>query len=202
MGQTEPYEFKVKSVLRGTEHEILRQDLVPWLQHQIAEQKKSEASASGISHILSESHALSPSTSNASSLIRDAYSANADVQVLLPGDTSTGTMKKQRRQTKQLFLDRAYEMRTRLKNALQTPGALPMLAVDVPPAVFDVLGRSDAWVTDDDAWRAVLGLVPAQHVSYAQQVREAVAKRRADGAGFLMLFAVREERLALLTMNT
>ncbi|THH07415.1 hypothetical protein EW145_g3399 [Phellinidium pouzarii] len=75
-----------------------------------------------------------------------------------------------------------------------------MLAIDVPPGVFDALARSDAWVTDDDAWRSILPGFPTQHTTYASQIRDAVARRKNDGAEFLILFAVKEERVALLSL--
>jgi len=37
----------------------------------------------------------------------------------------------------------------RIKNAFQS-GALPMLAIDVPPNVFDIMIRNDLWLSDDD----------------------------------------------------
>ena len=80
-------------------------------------------------------------------------------------------------------------------------GILPTLAVDVPPPVFDALTRSDAWVTDDEAWRTILTGFPTQHVAYAHQIREAVARRKNEGVEMLMIFAVKEERMALLTLK-
>ena len=94
----------------------------------------------------------------------------------------------------------AYENRMRLKSAIQS-GALPTLAIDVPPAVFDALAKSDTWVTDDDIWRSILPSFPTQHLAYANQIRDAVARRKSEGAEMLMLFAVKEERTALLTLK-
>lgn len=100
------------------------------------------------------------------------------------------------------IFDLAFDKRVRLKNALQTSGTLPMIAVDIPPVVFDAIARSDAWVTDDDAWRAILSLVPSHQIAYALQVRDAVAKRRDEGGSeFVMLYAVKEERIALLNLT-
>ncbi|KAL5519904.1 hypothetical protein ACEPAG_1564 [Sanghuangporus baumii] len=191
-GQREPTEFKVKSVLRGTEYEISKQDLIPWLQHQISEQKKIDSVQSGVIP-LSSDMTTSPTATNVKE-----NAANADLQLILPGEGTS--IKKQRKTTKQLFFERAYENRMRLKSALQS-GALPTLAIDVPPPVFDALAKSDAWVTDDDTWRAILPSFPTQHLAYASQIREAVARRKCEGAELLMLFAVKEERMALLTLK-
>lgn len=82
---------------------------------------------------------------------------------------------------------------------------MPLFAVDVPSNVFDAMARSDAWVNDDEVWRTqVLSLMPAPQTAYAQQVRDAVAKRRStDGTEvIIMLFAMREERVALLRLKS
>ncbi|KAI5119391.1 hypothetical protein M0805_005934 [Coniferiporia weirii] len=188
-GQTEPTEFKVKSVLRGTEYEISRQELVPWLQQQITEQKKIDGASSGVTGLPSD---VAPS----SMIPTKDNGSNVDLQLILPGEGTS--LKKQRRTTKQLFLERAYEKRVRLRSALQSATS-PMLAIDVPPGVFDALARSDAWVTDDDVWRSIVPGFPTQHMTYANQIRDAVARRKSDGAEFLILFAVKEERVALLS---
>ena len=81
---------------------------------------------------------------------------------------------------------------------------MPLFAVDVPSNVFDAIARSDAWVNDDEIWRTqVLALVPAAQVDYANQVRDAVIKRRSpDGTEvIIMLFSVREERVVLLRLK-
>lgn len=104
--------FKVKSILKGTEYEgkcvgcpsvhvcltwcpvVSRQELVSFLHQQIAEQKRVDMSTSGTS-IHSDSY-VPQSTAPAKDV-----SNTSDVQLLLPGDT-----KKQRKQVKQIFLDR------------------------------------------------------------------------------------------------
>ena len=70
-----------------------KQELVGWLQQQIAEQKRIDLSTSGVP-ISTEGTA-----SNISS--KDMVPPSSDVQLILPGDT-----KKQRKHVKQLFLDR------------------------------------------------------------------------------------------------
>lgn len=94
----------------------------------------------------------------------------------------------------------------RVKSALQS-GNAPMLAIDVPPSVFDALSRNDQWVTDDEVWRALIAELPTLQLGYANQVREAVEKKRNEfvsgtGCEFLLLFAVKEERAALLTFSS
>jgi hypothetical protein len=71
---------------------VSRQELVPWLQQQITEQKRVDATTSGVSLASDPSQAISQSKE---------LPTSSDVQLILPGDA-----KKQRKQTKQIFLDR------------------------------------------------------------------------------------------------
>ncbi|KAG0696775.1 hypothetical protein DFH29DRAFT_949716 [Suillus ampliporus] len=176
--------FKVKSILKGTEYEVSRQDLVGWLQHQIAEQKRIDLATSGSSAY--------PDALPVPVLSKDASAS--EVQLLLPVDT-----KKQRKHVKQILLDRAYEKAEHLKMAMQN--GLPTLAVDVPNAVFDTLSKNASWITDEEAWKGIAASMPTVHMAYAQQIREAAAKRKAEGFPYLLLYATREERMQILTLN-
>ena len=91
----------------------------------------------------------------------------------------------------------AFETGTQVKNAFRA--SMPILGVDVPPNVFDAMIRSSNWITDDEAWKPILSDFPTPHTSYAYQVREAVAKRKGDHQ-FLLLYALREERIQILTL--
>jgi hypothetical protein len=71
---------------------VSRQDLVSWLQQQIADQKRVDQSTSGVDSAID----ILPNSAST----KDALS-NSDIHLVLPGDT-----KKQRKQTKQMFLDR------------------------------------------------------------------------------------------------
>jgi translation initiation factor 2-alpha kinase 4 len=162
---------------------VSRAELVSWLRNELTEQKRVDLATSGVAQAADAATTMSA---------RD-LPASSDVHLLLPGD-----MKKQRRQTKQMFLDRAYDSAARIKAAAQS--GMQVLAVDVPPAVFESLVKSSSWITDDDAWRAIATAFPVGQSAYAQQVRELAARRRADGHAFLLLFAVREERIGLLAL--
>ncbi|KAH7905298.1 kinase-like domain-containing protein [Hygrophoropsis aurantiaca] len=177
--------FKIKSILKGTEYEVSRQDLVSWLQLQIAEQKRIDASTSGASVYPEAVPIAVPSKDLGSPL---------DVQLVLPVDA-----KKQRKQVKQILLDRAYEKSMQFKTAVQS--GMPTLVIDVPTEVFDHLAKSSAWITDEEAWKVVAGSIPPLHHAYAQQVREAMTKRKAEKHPFLLLYAAREDRVQLLALN-
>lgn len=88
----------------------------------------------------------------------------------------------------------------RLKSAMQS-GSVPTIAIDVPPAVFDSISRSDAWLTDDEAWRTILPAFPTQHMGYANQIRETILRKSDEGAEMIVLFSVKEERVGLLTLK-
>ncbi|KAG6856809.1 hypothetical protein H0H87_000506 [Tephrocybe sp. NHM501043] len=178
--------FKVKSILKGFEIDLTRQELVSWLQHEIAEQKKIDLATSG-APILADS--------SAPSLPAKDLSITSNVHLLLP----PADIKKQRKHVKQLFHDRAFETEAELRSAFQ--GGLPTLAVDVSPTVFEAMTRNSAWIADEEPWKAILSSFPTPHIAYAHQVREAVLKRKAEGHRFLLLFAVREERVQLLNLS-
>jgi hypothetical protein len=71
---------------------VSRPELVPWLQEQIVEQKRIDAGTSGTTTLPEHSHGLARSKSSG---------PIPDVQLVLPGDA-----RKQRKQTKQIFLDK------------------------------------------------------------------------------------------------
>lgn len=97
-----------------------------------------------------------------------------------------------------LMVPTAYEKGEQIKLAVQN--GMPILAVDVPTSLFDAMAKATGWITDDEAWRTIISSFAPSHSAYAGQVREVVVKRRADGHPFLLLFAVREERIHLLSL--
>lgn len=90
-------------------------------------------------------------------------------------------------------------MGVQIKTAVQS--GLPVIAVDVSASVLDSMAKSSNWVTDDEAYKSIAASFSTpQSPGYAYQVRESVARKRADGHRFVLLFAVRDERVALLTL--
>lgn len=77
-------------------------------------------------------------------------------------------------------------------------GSVPMFAVDVPPTVLEAMVRNELWLTDDEVWRGIVADFPTQHTTYANQIREAISARKEEGARFVLLFSVKEEKVALL----
>ncbi|KAJ7070074.1 hypothetical protein C8F01DRAFT_1115157 [Mycena amicta] len=185
-GRRDQVAFKVKSMLKGTEYDITRQELVGWLQQQIAEQKRVDATTTGALRF-SEVGTAHPAPS------KEVATASG-VQLILPVD-----LKKQRKQVKHIFMERAFETGSEIEASVQA--GMPILAVDVPPAVFAAMITSETWLMDEEAWKVLAGMFPVQQWAYAQQVREAVLKRKAEGHAYILLFAVREERMQLLKLN-
>ncbi|EKM52933.1 uncharacterized protein PHACADRAFT_259100 [Phanerochaete carnosa HHB-10118-sp] len=178
--------FKVKSVLKGVEYELSKQELVPFLHQQIAEQKRIDASLSGAPLI---------SVAEGTQAVAASKEATGpEVQLLLQGDA-----KKQRKQTKQMYMDRAFEFGVDLKNAMAQSN-VPIVAVDVSDSLFDQMTKSTMWLSDENAWKALVAQFPTSQSSYAHQIREAVLRRKADGCKFLILFAVKEERPFLINL--
>lgn len=175
--------FRIKSILKGTEYDVSRPELVPWLQEQILEQKRIDTETSGTTLF-----------ENLQGSVRSRPSGPMpDVRLVLPGDS-----RKQRKQTKQIFLEKAFETALRVCSAVQS--GIPVVAIDTPANVFDALCRSPSWISDDETWKAVASSFPNSSTGYALQIRDAISRRRAEGHHFILLFAVRDERVHLLML--
>ncbi|KAJ6518529.1 kinase-like domain-containing protein [Mycena vulgaris] len=150
-GRRDQLAFKVKSILKGTEYELLLAPL--------------RFSDIGVTHPVPPSKEIA---------------AASAVQLLLPVD-----IKKQRKQVKQLFMDRAFETGLEIESGVQA--GMPILAVDVLPYVFDAMIKSSTWLTDEEIWKALAATFPVQQWAYAQQIREAAVKRKAEGYPYILL---------------
>lgn len=92
----------------------------------------------------------------------------------------------------------AFETALHVCSAFQE--GIPVVAIDTPVNVFEILCKSPSWITDDDTWKAVVSSFPNSSSGYALQIRDAVSRRRAEGHHFILLFAVRDGRVHLLTL--
>lgn len=182
-------DLKVKNVLSGAEDEVSKQDLISSLQHLIHEQNRLDIGTSGVSSKVEISSPVKETGPQPST------NPSTPLQIVLPGD-----IKKIRKQTKQMFTDKAYDNFMLLKSQMQS-GSIPMLAVDVVPTVFEAMAQSNSWVSDDEAWRAIVQRFPTPHMGYASQVHEAVMARKEEGAEFLLLFSCKDERTALVNLT-
>lgn len=175
--------FRITSILKGTVTDVSKQELIPWLQQELAEQKRTDYATPG----------AAPSSPTIPHVIsgKDTF-VSSDVQLVLPTDT------RRQKKFKQVFLDRAFETSSELKSAIQ--GGLPTLAVDVPPNVFDNITRNPSWISEEEAWKTVLTTFPTTMTAYAQQIRDAASRLKAEGYHFLLIFAVREGRIQVLKL--
>ena len=93
----------------------------------------------------------------------------------------------------------AFQTGVQIKTAIQS--GLPTLAIDVPPAVFDSMTKNSAWITEEEAWKTIFSTLSNQQAAYAHQIREVAERRKAEGCHYILLFAVREERVQLLALS-
>lgn len=77
---------------------------------------------------------------------------------------------------------------------------MQFIAMDVPPTVLELMTRSPAWITDDDAWKVIAAMFPLGNPAYAQQLRETIAGKKAEGMTWVLLYAVKEDRVQLLSL--
>ncbi|KAF8682663.1 Anticodon binding domain of tRNAs [Rhizoctonia solani] len=169
----------VKNVLT-----VARSDLVPWLEHHLAEQRKAEA-IEGVS-----------STSGVESTSREVY--HDSIHVLVPGEGH----RKQRKQSKNIFLEKGappQELQNAVRQACST--GIQILAVDAPTSAFNALTAGTSWLSDDDAWKTVLTAFPKEQTAHAANVREEFLAKKAQGHKLLLLLSVRDERAFLFSLR-
>jgi translation initiation factor 2-alpha kinase 4 len=95
----------------------------------------------------------------------------------------------------------AFEKAKSVKNAFQTN--MPVLAVDVSLTHFEAMIRHPSWITDEEAWKVLNASFPNPpgYPGYHYSIREAVQRRKSEGHAYLLLFAVREDRVQLLSLG-
>ncbi|KAJ7596327.1 kinase-like domain-containing protein [Mycena floridula] len=186
-GRRDQTAFKVKSILKGDETDVTRQDLIPWLRQEISEQRRIDITTAQVP-IFSDAP-VAP------------YSTKFPISVVQPVLPVTDT-KKQRKQVKNIFEDRAFETAEEIRKIFVKPEGMPTIVVDVPAAVFDMMIKSSTWLTDEEHWKTMWNLFPPHHTatSYPQQIKDAVLKRKTDGYKFVLLYGVRQERMQLLQL--
>lgn len=92
----------------------------------------------------------------------------------------------------------AYDSAAALKSVLPT---VRTIAVEVSTAVFDEMAKNSNWLTNDEALRTLSAGLPTQHAGYAQQIRDAILRQKADGHRYVLLYGIRQDRIALLTLG-
>ena len=174
---------------------VSRSELVGWLQHHVAEQKRVDLSTYGAQGsvdppLMSVHH---PGNVKDPSLNASHSQHASEVQLLLPAD-----IKKQRRHVKHLLGDRAFETANQVKTSIQA--GMPTIAIDIPGVIFDVICKSASWLTEEEIWKGMIGVFPTGQSGYATQVREAFMKRKNEGWSWVLAFGVKEERVGLVPL--
>ncbi|KAG8745969.1 hypothetical protein FRC10_006532 [Ceratobasidium sp. 414] len=173
----------VKSVLTGVETEVGRNELVGWLEHRLAEQRRAEAvEGTGPTSLVEPGGAG-----------RDTLQDS--IHVLVPGEGH----RKQRKQSKNIFLEKAQDLQNAVREA--SSAGIQVLAADIPPTAFNAMTSGTAWLSDEDAWKTVLAAFPKDQTSHAVQVREEFVKKKAQGHKLLLLLSVRDDRVFLFTLR-
>ncbi|EUC62024.1 PEK/GCN2 kinase [Rhizoctonia solani AG-3 Rhs1AP] len=172
----------VKNVLTGVEMEVARNDLVPWLEHHLAEQRRAEA-IEGTTTALGTEPAL-----------REAHQNS--IHVLVPGEGH----RKQRKQSKNIFMEKAQELQNAVRETTST--GIQILAVDVPASAFNAMTAGTSWLSDDDVWKTtVLVAFPKEQTAHATHIREEILTKKAQGHKLLLLLSVRDDRTFLFTLR-
>lgn len=93
----------------------------------------------------------------------------------------------------------AYDVSSDLKATFQSSSGMPVVAVDISSSLFDSLTRNATWLVDEEVWKGLIG--EFSNTGYAQQVREAVARKKSEGNSWVLLVGVKEERAGLLNLR-
>ena len=67
--------------------------------------------------------------------------------------------------------------------------------------MFDEMAKNTNWLTSEDALRAVAAGLPTHHAGYAQQIRDAILRLKGEGQRYVLLYGIRQDRIALLTLG-
>lgn len=186
--------LKIRNVLRRSEEEVERKELVNWLRNSIAEQRRIDASYALVdAPMAKEIDGADPQTSK----------TEIDIRLVLPPEpmssqsrTKGKTVRKYRHVTKTVYYDKAHDF------ALSVKSSLPVLGVDLPTDLLSRISHETGWVNSGDEWRsAVLSSLPTSERHYAEQVRDAVKAHQKHPGGNLWLFSVRDARGYLLQLT-
>ena len=92
----------------------------------------------------------------------------------------------------------AHDHSLAVKNSLHNARTI---AVDVPTAVFDEMAKNANWLTSEEALRTIAAGLAAQYGNYAYQIRDTILRQKMDGQRYVLLYGIRQERIALLTLG-
>ncbi|KAI9637172.1 kinase-like domain-containing protein [Dioszegia hungarica] len=181
---------KVRPILKkGAEQDVPRNELVSYLREKVSEQRRIDASYASVDQTGGTAYSV-PSSG-------DQKAGETEIKLVLPPEPNSAKntkgrpVRKHRHTTKSIYYEKAEEFATRVGTHL------PVIAIDLEPALISRLTVSTAWVQDDEQWRGILAELRASERKYADTVRTAV-KDAKGGNGWIWLFSVREGKGFLL----
>lgn len=71
------------------------------------------------------------------------------------------------------------------------------VGVDLHASAWNAITASQAWITNDAAWRTLLDDTPELQKEVGAQLREHINGKRAAGHKLIFLFSLRDEKLFL-----
>ncbi|GAA6036515.1 hypothetical protein JCM8097_003543 [Rhodosporidiobolus ruineniae] len=177
--------LKVKSVLRGYEEEVARAELGSWLIKELREQSTiDDATGGGESNpILDQSIALP----------EPAKPTQDYIPILIDEDVR----QKGRHNKRATMISRAQK---NVEQAVKEAADAPVFTIDVDGMAFERMAHSPLWVTNDDAYKALLHTAPPGKREYYNSIRATIQKwRKSTGGNRFWLFALRDSRSVLMS---
>lgn len=168
--------------------------MVPFLQSQIAEQRKIDV-------------ATSTSTGATAQALTKEPTAGEDLQLVLLQDANRKVKKPPKgvkdamNPAKEKASDLVYGFSNSLRQSFQQ--GLPIVAVDIPALAFNAMinDANAGWLTNDESWKAVLAAMPHIPNARAAAIKESVLKKKEEGKRHVLLFHVHDERAFVFTLH-
>ncbi|ORY27989.1 hypothetical protein BCR39DRAFT_588886 [Naematelia encephala] len=204
---------KVRSILRRTEEEVPRNELIVHLRQAITEQRRIDASYASAEGSI-------PSAQAAALSVEPSRGQDLDVRLVLPPEpiekkgTKGRPVRKHRHVTKSVYYEKASEF------LQHTKSTLPLYGLDLAPSLLSQLCLDPAWIWEDEPWRAILSSLQTPERRYVESVREAIrdgSRKDASaatgtggaagggvvpkGGGSVWLFSVRDAKGFLLQLK-
>lgn len=199
---------RVKDIFRGEEDEVPISTLAMYLASGLKQDAKNEdagpwpTASEAWSSDITETYGLSsrPMASEPST-----PTARMNVQLLAPSVQSASKSKdnnpssrKGKLKQRQLLEEKAQEHIDKAVSEVKN-GRTPVFAIDV---TTDVLSRmsSEHWITDDDAYKRIVDITPANHREYIASLRKDIRLAMDGGLKQVWLYCYRSERMAILNL--
>ncbi|GAA5826004.1 hypothetical protein JCM11251_000087 [Rhodosporidiobolus azoricus] len=180
--------LKVKSVLKGYEEEVPRNELSTWLIKEMREQSIVDEAAGGGT---TDYH--NPLLEQSTSLSEPVKPSQDYVPILADDDVR----QKGRHNKRTMLASRAQK---NIDHAVKEAADAPVFAIDVDGIAFERMANSPVWVTNDDAFKSLLHTAPLGRREYYTAIRAAIVKyRRQKACERFWLFSLRDDRSVLMS---